>query len=173
MGIKKFLFVFITQSFLIANISAQQTASPCSCCEEAYHQFDFWLGDWVVYSKGKMAGFNKINKIEGGCIIRENWKSVGSSLTGTSYNFYDKVEKKWKQVWVDNQGSVLQLSGNYADNKMTMLSEERVDSQGKRIINRIIWTNNSDGTVNQRWELSEDGGLSFVVLFDGLFRKRK
>ena len=173
MGLKKLLLVFITQSFLLFSASAQQTASPCPCCDEAYHQFDFWVGDWVVYSKGKMAGFNKINKIEGGCIIRENWKSVGSSYTGTSYNFYDKVDQKWNQVWVDNLGSVLKLTGEFKDKQMILISEEKLDANGKRVINKITWTNNPDGTVNQLWEVSEDSGISFSILFDGLYRKRK
>ena len=173
MGIKKFLLIFIAQSFLFVNISAQQTASPCSCCEEEYHQFDFWLGDWVVYTKGKMAGFNKIIKIEDGCIIRENWKSVGSDYSGTSYNFYDKAAQKWKQVWVDNQGSVLELVGELHDNKMIMMSKEQLDLNSRMIMHRVTWTNNEDGTVSHLWEASEDTGISFSVLFDGLYRKRK
>lgn len=173
MGLKKLLLVFITLPFLLVNASAQQKASPCPCCDEAYHQFDFWIGDWVVYSKGKMAGFNKINKIEDGCIIRENWKSVGSAYTGTSYNFYDKNAQKWKQVWIDSQGSVLELIGEYKDNKMMMRSKETLYANGKSVINRISWTNNPDGTVSQLWEASEDSGISFTILFDGLYRRRK
>ena len=172
MGLKQLLLVLVTQSFLIANVSAQQTAAPCPCCEEAYHQFDFWLGDWIVYSKGKMAGFNKITKIEDGCIIRENWKSVESGYTGSSYNFYDKAAKKWKQVWVDNQGSVLELSGTLVSNKMILSSVPKIDPAGKSIVNRITWTNNTDGTVTQVWEVSEDSGISFTRVFEGLYRKR-
>jgi hypothetical protein len=172
MGYKQLLLVLLTQSFLISGLSAQQTTSPCPCCEEPYRQFDFWLGDWIVYSKGKMAGFNKITKIEGGCILRENWKSVDSGYTGTSYNFYDQSVKKWKQVWIDNQGSVLELSGELVRNQMTLVSQPRKDKTGRTVINRIIWTNNTDGTVKQLWEVSEDGGISFSPIFEGLYRKR-
>ncbi len=173
MGLKKLLLLIFTQSFLLLNVSAQQTASPCPCCEEAYQQFDFWVGDWVVYTNGKMAGFNKITKIEGGCIIRENWKSVGSTYTGTSYNFYDRITKRWNQIWVDNQGSVHKLVGEFKDNKMIMLSEETKDARGKSVITRMTWTNNPNGTVSQLWEVSEDNGISYSALFDGLFRRRK
>ena len=91
--------------FASKRLLAQQQIPACPCCTEENLQFDFWVGDWVVYAKGKMAGFNKVTKIEDGCIIRENWKSFESSYTGTSYNFYDKLDKKWKQVWIDNQGN--------------------------------------------------------------------
>ncbi len=173
MDIKKILLVFIAQFFLLASLSAQQTEAPCPCCEETYQQFNFWVGDWVVYSKGIMVGFNKINKIEGGCIIRENWKAVGSSYSGTSYNFYDKPAQKWKQVWIDNQGSVLELAGEFKDNQMILVGKEIKDVMGKLIQNRVTWTKNDDGTVRQLWEVSEDSGISFTEIFDGLYRKRK
>jgi len=158
---------------LSPSLTAQQDNAPCPCCTEQNKQFDFWLGDWVVYAKGKMAGFNKIIKIEDGCVIRENWKSAESAYSGTSYNYYDKAEKKWKQVWIDNQGTVLELSGEFINNKMVLQSGEKTDKSGNRIINRITWYKNDDGTVRQVWEQSADGGLAFTVAFDGLYRKRK
>lgn len=165
--------IFLIFIFASQKIVAQHEIPACPCCEEEYMQFDFWVGDWVVYAKGKMAGFNKITKIEDGCIIRESWKSIGSSYTGSSYNFYDKSEKKWKQVWVDNQGTVLELEGEYQKGQMVMSSEEKIDQNGHRIINRITWSKNSDGTVRQLWEQSDDGGITFNTSFDGLYRRRK
>ena len=168
-------FASIILLFLSAQtiVQAQEETSICPCCGDEYQQFDFWVGDWVVYAKGKMAGFNKIVKLERGCIIRENWKSVESSFTGSSYNFYDKADRKWKQVWVDNQGAVLDLSGEFKDNKMVLESKEKKDQNGNSIINRITWYNNDDGTVRQLWEQSGDGGLAFTTSFDGLYRRRK
>jgi len=164
------IIVFLSAS---PRLFAQEETPVCPCCGEEYNQFDFWIGDWVVYAKGKMAGFNKIVKIEGGCIIRENWKSVQSSFTGTSYNFYDRIDKKWKQVWIDNQGTVLELSGEFKNNKMVLESKEKKDLNGNRVINRITWYLNDDGTVRQLWEQSGDGGLAFTTSFDGLYRRRK
>lgn len=172
MGFKQLTLLLIIQSFLVFNLSAQQDSPPCPCCGSEYLQFDFWLGDWIVYSQGKMAGFNKITKIEDGCVIRENWKSSGSSYSGTSYNFYDKSVKKWKQVWIDNQGTVLELTGNLKGKNMVLTSQPRLNQQGQTVINRITWKYNPDGTINQVWEVSEDAGISFTIIFDGLYRKR-
>lgn len=152
---------------------AQQKIPACPCCDEEYKQFDFWVGDWVVYAKGKMAGYNKITKIEDGCVLRENWKSFDSSYSGSSYNFYDKVDKKWKQVWIDNQGTVLELSGRFENGRMVLQSKEKKAPDGNNIINRITWYENDDGTVRQLWEQSNDGGIAFTVAFDGLYRRRK
>ena len=169
-AIASILTIILFSSF---SLKAQQQNPVCPCCEEEYQQFDFWVGDWVVYAKGKMAGFNKIVKIEGDCVIRENWKSFESSYSGTSYNFYDKLDKKWKQVWVDNQGTVLELKGEFKNNKMVLVSESKPDQNGNLVMNRITWFNNDDGTVRQLWEQSGDGGLAFTTSFDGLYRRRK
>ena len=165
--------IILTLFFSSINLTAQQQKSACPCCDEEYMQFDFWVGDWVVYAKGKMAGFNKITKIEDGCIIRENWKSVEIGYTGTSYNFYNKAEKKWNQVWIDNQGVVLELSGEFTNGKMVLESDIHLDENGNKIVNRITWSKNEDGTVRQHWEQSSDGGIAFSTSFDGLYRRRK
>ncbi len=170
---RTFFLGLITLTFLSLSAMAQNGDSPCSCCDEEHQQFDFWIGDWVVYQNAKVAGFNNIVKLKDGCLLRENWKSYGSDYSGTSYNYYDNLDSLWKQVWVDNQGTSLQLSGKYIGNQMILTSKEKTDAAGKRFINRITWTNNSNGTVRQQWEQSEDGGITFSSLFDGLYRKRK
>ena len=49
---------------------------PCSA--PPYRQFDFWIGDWDVFSPdGKLAGHNRVESIEGGCGIQENWTGAG------------------------------------------------------------------------------------------------
>lgn len=154
-------------------LSAQTSQTACACCKEEYNQLDFWVGDWVVYSKGRTVGFNKISKIESNCILRENWKSSVSSHTGTSYTFYDMKSKEWKHIWMDSDGQSLILSGSLVNGQMVMSSEEYRDEKGNRIIDRMTWIKRDDGTVRQLWERSEDGGLDWSIMFDGLYRKRK
>jgi len=36
---------------------------------------------------------------------------------------------------------------------------------------RISWTPNDDGSVRQLWESSKDGGKSWAVVFDRLYRR--
>jgi hypothetical protein len=166
---------FLTILIILGNVAvqAQTVNTGCACCGDEYRQFDFWVGDWVVYSQAEMVGFNKINKIEGDCILRENWKSVVSSHTGSSYNFYDKSDKKWKHLWMGSDGVAVVVKGNFRDNKMIMTGDEYRDEKNNRIVNKITWTANPDGTVRQVWEQSSDGGQAFTVLFDALYRRRK
>jgi len=66
------LSIFLCAGFIT---KAQKAVSPCS--DPVYRQFDFWLGQWDVYSpKGKKAGDSKISLILDSCIILEEWTST-------------------------------------------------------------------------------------------------
>lgn len=154
--------------------SQQEVDDNCNCCTEAYKQFDFWIGSWDVYDPdGKKVGENEITSIQGHCALRENWTGA-SGGSGTSLNYYNNKTKKWHQVWVDQTGGVLNLSGSFAENKMTLMSEELYsEKQEKHYQDRIVWTNNGDGTVRQVWERTVDKGESWILVFNGLYKKRK
>lgn len=155
-------------------LSAQDENKPCKCCNEAYRQFDFWVGDWETYNAdGKVVGTNHIKILQDSCVIQENWSSSGGAFTGTSYNFYDANTKQWHQTWVDNQGGNLQLSGHWTDSTMVMYSRPAVDPQGKNYLNRITWTPFPNGNVQQLWEVSNDYGSTWSVLFDGLYKLKE
>ncbi len=157
--------------FLFGGLNAQSGAA-CKCCEAAFRQFDFWVGDWETTANGQLAGTNHIVVMQDSCVIQENWISAGGQYTGTSYNFYDPQEKKWHQTWVDNQGGSLLLTGGLENGSMVMYSGEMTNQAGKPYTNRITWTPNPDGTVRQLWEASTDGGATWKPLFDGLYTRK-
>ncbi len=114
--------LYILLSFLFT------TTSPYSqnkkACDTKFHkQFDFWVGDWIVYDTvGNKVGENLIHKIEDDCIINEHWKSVRGG-SGSSYNYFDKTDSTWNQLWIDNQGNNLILKGKASEGKMSMRSK--------------------------------------------------
>lgn len=168
-----FLFLFFI--FFIGKVYAQTPAKKddCACCSPAHRQFDFWLGDWEATANGKVAGTNKIVLLQDKCIVQENWISSTPNYTGTSYNFYNKNLKKWQQVWIDNQGSNLILTGELIGNQMILKSETLTNPKGEKYQNRITWTNHKDGTVRQYWEVTKDEGKTWNSIFDGLYKKKK
>lgn len=158
---------------LLLSFSAIAQSNNCNCCTEKHEEFDFWMGSWETYNPdGTLAGTNEIDKIQGKCVLRENWTSSKAGYTGTSYNFYNYQEKQWEQIWVDNQGQSLHLKGNRKGNQMILLSEVLQDKDGVDLWHRVTWTNNDDGTVRQLWESTNDG-QSWTVAFDGLYKKKK
>lgn len=147
--------------------SAQES---CPCCTEAHRAFDFWIGEWTVYTPdGKVAGTNTISQQEDGCVLRENWISATPGYTGTSYNYFNSSEKTWTQIWIDNQGSSLHLTGRLTEGKMILSSAADDDDNGPA--HRITWTPNSDGTVRQLWE-SRNAEGEWAVAFDGIYRRQ-
>ena len=124
---------------------------------------------WDVYGpNGQRAGHNVIGATEGECAIVESWTSAGGN-TGTSLNFYDRSDHKWRQSWMERGGEALLLSGEFADGHMRLQGDSRADSGGA--INRITWTPAPDGTVKQYWDTSTDGGKTWKVVFDGTYVK--
>ena len=148
--------------------------SQCACCDSLHTQFHFWVGDWNVYNPGgNLVGTNTLSLVEDSCVMKEQWKSASSGVTGTSYNFYNRNDKKWHQHWIDNQGGVLNLEGGMVGTSMVLLSKPYTDPNGRLAINRVIWTPDDEGNVRQLWESSFDGGQSWTTVFDGLYKPKK
>lgn len=151
-------------------LATAQNSGP-ACTQPLYRQFDFWVGDWnVTVAQGQQAGTNNVTLEEGGCVIHEHWVGGGNS-TGQSFNFYDRTDQKWHQVWVDNAGTWLNLAGNYADGKMVLIGQN-TGPTGAPQLQRITFTKNSDGSVRQLWDSSDDNGKTWKVAFDGTYKKK-
>lgn len=155
-----------------ASGSSAPAARPCA--SEAHRQFDFWQGEWLVRdAKGRQVGRNRIERVADGCALQEHWTGNGN-VSGTSLNFYDVQDRLWHQVWIDNSGGTLFLSGKATDHGMTLQGSTPSPSRsGQRDQQRIAWTQRADGTVRQLWESSTDDGQTWTVVFDGLYIKSR
>ncbi len=149
---------------------AQNTTQNSKCCQEEYQQFNFWLGDWDVYDQqGKQVGESHIVALQDGYVLQENWITTGN--TGTSYNYFDKKDKTWNQVYIDNGGNALVLKGTFADDKMVLKSEKVKGDKGD-YYNRISWFKDSLGNVSQVWDIVDVDDNVLQVAFDGLYKPK-
>ncbi|MGQ0835690.1 MAG: hypothetical protein ACT4O5_12380 [Gammaproteobacteria bacterium] len=160
-----FLVAFFACALADALLAAD--VSP-ACAGPEYGQFDFWVGDWEVYAGGTLAGTNSITREHGGCVLVEHWVGV-RGMTGTSLNVYLPSKKKWHQTWADSTGKLLQLFGEFREGAMHLTG---AGINGGATLDKTTWTPNADGTVRQLWEQSQDGGKSWAVVFDGLYRRK-
>jgi len=145
-------------------------AQESVCSGPQAREFDFWIGEWEVTARGKVAGHNSIQPILDGCVLQENWQGAGGGA-GSSFNFYNPQTKQWQQFWVWRNGTTLELAGGYADGKMTLEGVSK-NREGNTVHNRITWYHNDDGSVRQHWQTSGDGGKTWKDSFDGLYRKK-
>ncbi len=155
---------------------AEGPAHP-NCALPQQKQFDFWLGDWELTSPGEKPGevlhsTNRIKRIVGGCIIQESFQSGGESpLIGTSLSVFDATAGKWKQTWVDNDGSYLDFVGEFKDRQM-ILVREAARPDGTRFLQRMVWKNISANELDWSWERSKDDGRTWEVVWP-IHYKRK
>jgi hypothetical protein len=120
---------------------------------------------------GQQAGTNSVQLILGECVIFENWTGRGG-LTGKSFNVYNAAKGKWQQTWVDSQGNVLELHGEFKDGAMR-LAGENPNRQGGKTLHRLNFFPLEGGRVRQLWESSNDDSKTWSVAFDGLYIRKK
>lgn len=166
---KKWFFI-IFLIFFGHYLIAQNKTDNCACCSEFHDQFDFWIGEWTVYNvDGKEVGKNIITKQYDNCVLQEKWTSAAKNR-GTSYNYYDKKDNTWNQVWIDNSGFSLTLKGKYNNGKM-VLNSEMLEGKNGNYYNQITWTKNNDGSVTQTWDIYNEKNEKKREAFKGIYKK--
>jgi len=150
--------------------AAAPRISPCPAKAE-YKQFDFWTGEWDVTEKEEKIAVSRIERIVNSCIIFENY-TQGDGYTGKSFNFYDATLGKWRQTWVDGFGNVSEFVGEYKDNAMRFEGESHL-SDGRKVLRRMTLFNLGPDRVRQYSERSTDGGKTWSVNYDFVYRRKK
>ncbi|MBL8230340.1 MAG: hypothetical protein JNL98_17760 [Bryobacterales bacterium] len=153
--------------------SIDLNGKPCMT-NARFREFDFWIGEWNVtrMSDGAPSGSNEVLGILDGCVVMENWvPHNGNRGRAKSFTFLDPASGKWRQIYVTDNGQVLDFTGELRDGAMHFTRE--YDQQGRRIQERMSFTPVDDGDVRQLWELSPDGGRNWSVLFDGRYRQKR
>jgi hypothetical protein len=125
------------------------------------NQFDFWLGEWNVTWGEDGKGTNHIGRILDGRILQENF--IAPDLHGMSVSSYDLERGLWCQTWVDNNGTYLDFTGKFEDNRM-ILSRDAV-VKGQACKQRMVWYDIQENRLEWNWERSDDNGKSWRVLW--------
>lgn len=154
---------------------AEQQTPPKPVCESMknFNDFDFWLGDWNVYSNDEnrqLQGTNSITKHHKNCLIIENWTNLQGG-TGSSMNYYDAVEDQWRQLWVAGGYSIDYTGGLNESGAMVLSGKINYYSTGKSQAFRGTWTPLADGSVRQFFEQQDPESQEWAVWFDGLYVK--
>ena len=156
------------------SVAATTNPPPPVETDPAYHQLDFWLGDWeaVDASTGQVDGHDRIEKVLRGAAVIENW-SDRNGHEGKSWFYYYRPEKRWKQVWVTDAGAI----------KEKALIEVRPDGgvrfageiplrDGRRILDQTTLTPLPDGRVHQVIQQSSDGGVTWRTGYEAYYTRK-
>lgn len=153
---------------VVASMSVQ--AFPCDH-QEKFREFDFWIGAWEVrLANGTLAGHNRIEPDEKGCVLIERWTSTTGG-TGMSMNYLDKATDDWVQVWIAAGGSQIIIRGGLTDDGMSLIGNIHYIGNGQTYPFRGLWTPLPDGRVRQFFEQSTDDGNSWTPWFEGFYSR--
>lgn len=149
--------------------SGQSAPAPCASAPER-HQFDFWLGEWEVKTKGgSPAGISVIQLVSAGCALLENWTSARGG-NGKSFNAWNPATRQWQQYWIGQDGAVTEFRTSAYDG--TSLSFFARYDANPDSVNRMTFTPLDSITVRQHGESSSDDGKNGKTGFD-LYYHRK
>ena len=162
----------------VAQQAPAPPAPPPPFCENnpGFNDFDFWVGEWNVYTNNEarqLQGTNSISKHYNNCLITETWVSAGGG-GGFSINFYNPVRGHWRQVWVANGYSIDYTGGLNDQGQMVMEGEIDGYRPGTSTPFRGTWTPEENGDVIQRFETWDASTDSWTLWFEGRYvRKSK
>jgi hypothetical protein len=162
-------------SLLLAQAAAVQAAAPPpspACTAEQHAALDFWVGDWDVYPNGRdnLVAHSKIEKLYGGCAIRENWMPLrgapGGSLSG-----FDPATGRWHQTWIGSSPGVVRFEGGPVDGRMVLTGWWPGSGPGGEDgLTRMTYSRIERNAVRQLGEFSADHGVTWQPSFDFTYR---
>ncbi|MGD8376646.1 MAG: hypothetical protein PVF68_10945 [Acidobacteriota bacterium] len=146
---------------------AKPKAPPCA--SEEYHQFDFWIGEWEVWTdRIREAGgppvHSRVSRIADGCALLEEYNAPWG-YQGRSLTYFDRAAGVWRQTWVDSTATPSRQSGGLIGTSMVF---QREAEDG--LLHEMRWKPRSDGTIQQTWRVTHDGGKTWTIRFDGTYR---
>jgi len=134
------------------------------------HTFDFWLGKWDLTWAGPNGaiekGTNHIHTILDGKVIQENFEALTGSqkgFKGISISVYNPNSKAWRQTWMDNQSTNINLIGK-ADRDKKIFQTGEVEINGVKTTSRMAFYNITADSFVWDWEQSNDSGTSWNLV---------
>jgi len=159
-------------AFAFSALAARaQPPAPPPCASSEYHQFDFWLGRWDVFRADtrQLVAHSLIEKLYGGCAVRENWMPlVGGG--GGSLNAYRATEHRWRQVWIDSMNNFNSYAGAIQHGVMVMKGISHAAS-GSAAPEKMTFEPRPDGSVIQTGFRSVGKGASWTISYRFIYRR--
>lgn len=162
----------VTLSGIIGEVPYE---SP-SCTSADHHELDFMHGVWdlkvMIDERWVEGGFSVHRPALGGCaslefVSFENWGEIFKPITGRNglaeitINTYDSKEKNWRQVWVDDTGTIVtNFRGKKFADGIRFVGHAPNDTGSE--LQRMEWKITGDGLREMTFDQSTDGGQNWI-----------
>lgn len=151
---------------LPARAAGAKTPEPepgALCKAPEYRALDYTIGRFrVVAETGEAAGELVVTPMLQGCALRGLWRGAIAGQ-GEATTWYDRHARLWRRVFVNDDGHSLQFSGRIEQGRL-VLTGRNAFFDGREGLQRMTWRPLPDGSIEQRWEMSMDAGVSWQVL---------
>ena len=154
-------------------VSVSQQPNACARSER-YRDLDFWVGTWAAAPWGSPPGTRNATSVVQAmldtCLVLENYN--GRGYEGKSFNYYDPNLDRWRQVWVDNGGTISDVVGGVRDGVFQLVGEG-FNPRGVKITRRMTLRRIAADTLRHTWEASADGGKSWATVADVRYTRER
>ena len=173
------LFAFVAACGGAAAESSSPAATPTTpapskaCADAAHREFDFWIGDWDLVLRARRSAAseewdeakatNQIRATHGGCVIEERFAADGPGEPWSGHSVSAFTQGKWRQTWVDDQGSYLLFVGARTKDAM-ILEGEPQERDGRKFRMRMVFDAITPASLTWRWERTEDEGATWRAM---------
>jgi hypothetical protein len=153
---------------------ATSSATKASATDSAFDgtELDFWLGSWDATWGEAGRGTNRLTRILGDKVIREEFSGGGPNghLNGLSLSVFDVEQRVWRQTWVDDSGGYLELIGDVADGCFAF--RRSAPEEGSTTEYRMVFRDVGPESFRWTWERSTDGGTTWEIRWDIAYTRR-
>lgn len=142
---------------------------------------DFWVGDWELESRSRVApdrdewvdgtASNRVRKVlDGKAILEEFDGRPAEDFRGMSLSILDASDGTWKQTWVDSTGGYMDFRGRSEPGCFVFERDTVRDGAPARM--RMVFHDIAADSLVWDWEMSRDGGETFLLLWRLTYRRR-
>ena len=186
MAVRRFFCALFSALLAFASLSPRSSAigatraSATACDTPQHHQFDYWVGDWLVFdgaNNNLLVAVDHIEKRAEGCIIQQNLtfitdkyrrEGVSYRLAGIGVNRFDG--ERWLQLWADNQWGAIALQGT-PDEQGSLVFTSIIPSRGRDL--KLIYEKRTDGTVRNLEYVAPTGTQKWEKYGDLIYRRNR
>jgi len=164
-------FLTLASASAMAAPAESPDPKPGELCRPIeYRAFDFSRGHFrMTSSNGQLAGHLRMGPMLVGCVSRGHWRGAIAGR-GEVTTWYDRFQQRWHQLYVNDDGHPLMMSGGVQDGALVFTGINTF-FDGRVGLHRMSWSPLPGRGLRQHWELSMDNGQTWESLIDARGRR--
>ena len=142
----------------------EELAKPIGM-RDTYRRFDFLKGNWLLRTpEGQLVGRFDVTTENHGYTLIGRLTNNSTSRNATIVSYYEPGAERWKQVWIDDDGTVTQLEHVDSDESRLVLEGAMITAEGEHQQARVVYAEDDEGVTSQSLFRSRDGADWETVL---------